>query len=410
MCAAKINEGKRPRVLVSMNLGRDCYRKVFEGVLKRSRECDRWELCLDMTPRTDGGIPAAADSRCDAMLLLYSNPRQMEAVARFKGPALILHPPQPLPAGFPRRPGLTYIVRDQAAISRVVANYFLARHYRSFAFLGEGPGAGWSTGRETAFVTILRKHGFGCPVFRQETGLDQKGTIDYGRIGRWLRELPHPAALFAANDRLARLALDVSRREALSVPGEIAILGVDNDIAVCETATPSLSSVSLGHANLGERCVELLAGMLAEPARPCRCLALGLPEVISRRSTDAFCFKDPLIIRAFQLMAAETGAVPSIARLAVRLGLSRRMLEIRARRELGHSLKEEMQSLRLARAATLLGNTRLTTAEIAARCGFYDASHLARSFKARYAATPQAYRDLSPATASRQGAGRQTRR
>lgn len=396
MTISENSEKRRPRVLVSMDLARDCYRKVFEGILKRSRERNEWELDLDMTPRTGSGFSSpAAGARYDGLLLLYRNPRQMKAVVRFKGPALIIHPPQPLPAAFPRRLGLTYVIRDQAEISRTVADYFLARFYRSFAFLGEGPAAFWSTAREAAYVSILHARGCACSVFRQRTGLDQPGTIDYGRIGRWLKELPRPTALYAANDRLSRLALDICHDEFISVPGELAILGVDNDVAICETAIPALSSVAVGHVNMGERCVDLLAEMLDGSVRPCRRLSLGQPEVVGRRSTDAFCFKDPLLVRAFRLMAAAADSPLTITALAGKLGLSRRMLEIRARHELGHPLKEEWQRLRLMRVAAWLRNSRLTVAEIAAREGFFDSGHLIRAFKARFSLTPQAYRNDS---------------
>ncbi len=62
------------------------------------------------------------------------------------------------------------------------------------------------------------------------------------------------------------------------------------------------------------------------------------------------------------------------------------------RREHGCTPGDYQRRLRVARAADMLGSTRLPIAEIAASCGFCDQAHLARSFQAVLNCSPSEYR------------------
>jgi hypothetical protein len=62
--------------------------------------------------------------------------------------------------------------------------------------------------------------------------------------------IPHAAFLYNPENLLSyggALKPDPSPMEkaGLSIPGEAAILGVDNDAALCENASPTLSSIRL---------------------------------------------------------------------------------------------------------------------------------------------------------------------
>ena len=53
---------------------------------------------------------------------------------------------------------------------------------------------------------------------------------------------------------------------------------------------------------------------------------------------------------------------------------------------------------RLEKAATLLRGSRYTVLEIAARCGFSNASYFTRAFTRQYGVSPTAYRQGSDKT------------
>ncbi|MEQ4209439.1 LacI family DNA-binding transcriptional regulator [Actinopolymorpha sp. B9G3] len=76
-----------------------------------------------------------------------------------------------------------------------------------------------------------------------------------------------PDAIFAANDVLAMGALQTLRQQGVSVPDDIAVVGMD-DTELAATAWPPLSSVSLGARERGQLAAELLLKRLEDPGRP----------------------------------------------------------------------------------------------------------------------------------------------
>jgi transcriptional regulator GlxA family with amidase domain len=81
--------------------------------------------------------------------------------------------------------------------------------------------------------------------------------------------------------------------------------------------------------------------------------------------------------------------------LSQALGLSRRQLERRFQSTTGLSPAQYRMQLRLVRARWLLTNTDMPVQDIAAECGFSDATALARSGKKAWGASPSAMRIAS---------------
>ncbi len=81
-----------------------------------------------------------------------------------------------------------------------------------------------------------------------------------------------------------------------------------------------------------------------------------------------------------------------IVEIAEHLKISHRQLDRLFQKFLHTSPAQYFRSLRLARAAGLLSQTRLNISEIAFGCGFQSSSHLGRYFKDQYGVTPGIYR------------------
>ncbi|WP_331766446.1 helix-turn-helix domain-containing protein [Embleya sp. NBC_00896] len=104
----------------------------------------------------------------------------------------------------------------------------------------------------------------------------------------------------------------------------------------------------------------------------------------------------PRVLRAWELMVDSGGGIP-IGLLAADLGWSERQLERRFREQLGVAPKSAARVLRLQRALRLLIAGR-PFAEIAARAGFYDQSHLNREVRTVTGLTPGGFLDRKSAT------------
>lgn len=93
------------------------------------------------------------------------------------------------------------------------------------------------------------------PEYIQETTFDKQGG--HAKTLVLLRLIPRPTAIFAGNDMIALGALLAVREAGLRCPEDISIMGFD-DMDLCETTNPSLSSVSQSGYQLGTTAARLL--------------------------------------------------------------------------------------------------------------------------------------------------------
>jgi LacI family transcriptional regulator len=134
-------------------------------------------------------------------------------------------------------------------------------------------------------------------VFEQSLGwwekLHRSEAFDH-----WLAELPKPAALFACNDTVG-LKAAAARRLGLAVPGDLSILGVDNEDILCELSVPPLSSIALNLERIGWEAAKALASFM--DGRPGREAAAV--------STRTLATGDALVDRALgAIMARQDGS------------------------------------------------------------------------------------------------------
>lgn len=90
-------------------------------------------------------------------------------------------------------------------------------------------------------------------------------------------------AIVAANDLLAIGAIHAAVELGLSIPRDLAVIGID-DIAFADTFNPPLSSVSLGSAQRGRLAARLLLDRLANPLKSPQRLTVD-PTLVIRQST-----------------------------------------------------------------------------------------------------------------------------
>ena len=111
-------------------------------------------------------------------------------------------------------------------------------------------------------------------------------TIDAGRVaGAALLARTTPDAVFCANDLLAFGVLAEIRVRGLSVPGDVAVVGMDNT-ALAEVAWPPLTSVDLGSAERARIAAQLLLQRIEHPKRKARTVGVE-PTLVVRESSGA---------------------------------------------------------------------------------------------------------------------------
>ena len=96
-----------------------------------------------------------------------------------------------------------------------------------------------------------------------------------------------PLAVFCANDLTALGAMQAAQRLGLAVPGDVAIVGVD-DIPVCELTVPSLTTVRQPFPEIAAAGVKLLIDMLQHKNFKPENVILK-PSLVVRESTTTAC-------------------------------------------------------------------------------------------------------------------------
>ncbi|MER9095060.1 GlxA family transcriptional regulator [Mesorhizobium sp. M0700] len=105
-----------------------------------------------------------------------------------------------------------------------------------------------------------------------------------------------------------------------------------------------------------------------------------------------FVVRDEVLKRSMILMQNHLDVPLTIARLADKLNMSKRLIERRFRAELNTSPQAVYTQIRLDHARHLLLKTERPISAIALECGFCDGSHLSRVFRLYYSRAPQEFR------------------
>ena len=153
-----------------------------------------------------------------------------------------------------------------------------------------------------------------------------RGRTIAWKISEWLKSLPKPVCVFAANDDGAVYILQACKIAGLPVPEEVAVLGVDNDELVCNLSSPPLSSMELDFENAGFLAARHLDELMHKKAEH-RVILVRPLEIIGRRSTDILVLDDEFVTRALVFIRANFQKPISTADVVDAACISRRELE-----------------------------------------------------------------------------------
>lgn len=278
--------------------------------------------------------------------------------------------------------GVSSVLCDNAAVARAAADFFLSRQFRNFAFAEAPLPEAFSVERLDAFAAAVRPE---CATF---TNLSA-GSPDFAK---WLRRLPRPCALFAANDRIAKVAADICRVSGIRVPQEIAILGVDDEEMVCNFTSPTLSSVRPAFEAGGYMAAELLDSIMRGKTREAVHLRYGVTGIVERDSTaiSSAEVSSSSALETYIRQHAKAEMTPETAVRAV--GRDGARIRRAYREAYGRTVCRGIQEARLREVQKLLQKTRVPIGAIGPMCGFGNEFYLKTLFKSRFGMTMSQWR------------------
>ncbi len=180
--------------------------------------------------------------------------------------------------------GVEIVELDYRIGLRQAVQHLAALGHRDIVFAAGSPEDPTAALREKWFVTSMREIGV---VAGADHVFEEHHTLEGGieAANRILQRKVLPTALICSNDLMAIGALKVFYSNALRVPQDISVIGLD-DIHLAEFTSPPLTTIRIPRMQLAQVCFH----MLLQKLRPQKDTALYHPTVptilVVRESTD----------------------------------------------------------------------------------------------------------------------------
>lgn len=376
-----------PQVAVLLESSRGISRAMFQGILNYVRVYGPWSLNMVAGGASDQKVPDTRIWRGNGIIARIPNDEAAEAVVAARLPTVLINPADSYLDPAHPLSSFSRIQSDSHAIGTLAAEHYLGLGFSHFAFIGTAEQTNWSRWRQEAFQERLLAAGKPCHICPAAILGKAEWLVERPRLCAWLRKRPKPLAIFTPNDIRAREILDACLIADIPVPYKAAVLGVDNDIFLCETGIPPISSIAIDDEKAGYEAARLLDQLMRKAVRGQQILRYSPKEVVSRASTECLHITERLVIRALEYIRINAGLNIRVSDVADHLGVSPRWAETRFKNAMGKSLHDEIHLTRMKAILNMVSDTDRPFSEIAARCGFRSANHLCRLFKVEFGRT-----------------------
>lgn len=380
---AKTSNPSTRRVALIIETSNEYARGLLHGIRAYIREHKNWQIDFDERRRGEA-THWLREFKGDGVIARIENAAIAKEVLESRLPCVDVSAAREVP-------GIPWVETNDTDIARLAFEHLAERGFRHFAFCGD-PEFNWSNWRRDEFIRLTQERGFDCHVY--PTGTKKLShEQDLAAITRWVRSLPRPLGVMACYDLRGREVLAACRECGLSVPDEVAVIGVDNDELLCDLSDPPLSSVAPDTDRTGYEAAQLLDRMMnGEKIPPTAHLVKPL-GVVARLSTDTLALADGLMSQAVRYIRTHACEGINVADVLANVPMSRRVFETEFKKLFGRMPHEEIVRTRISRVKELLTQTDLPLYEIAQRSGFKHVEYMSVVFKKKTGLPPSDYRD-----------------
>ncbi len=365
-------------------------RPIFRGIVDFIRNNEQWQI-QTLVDSTNEMAPVLIDEnwRGDGLILFRYSAEEAEIFKQCEIPVVNLSA-ECLGKGFPT------VIPNNFEIGKQAAQHMLTLGLKNFSYWGD-PSRNYSIDRGDAFEQQIRLAGFNCIKVQIEPDhlpWDGRWVKMHERIVEELSRLPKPVGIFAKDDMLGSNIIRICNEVGILVPEEIAVMGTNADEVFCQISTPPLSSVAYPGESVGYEAARLLSGMMnGKSINNDHLVTIHIRDIVARESTNTFAIDDLIVTEAVQYIRAVAPVYPiHVTEVAARSSLSLSGFNKHFVQQMGHTPKEEIKRVRLAKLQTLLKNSNEKISQIAKEMKFGSPEELARFFKRETGMVPKEYR------------------
>lgn len=374
---------KIPKVALLIETSREFGRSFLYGVARYSRTHGPWVFYKE-TGGLERSIPKIKNWGADAVMTRTI--KNIEKLHSLQIPIIYIIHHERVNSPYPA------VITDSKNIAKIAAEHFLDRGFHNFAFCGFDT-MSWSVQRGEHFGRYIKDAGFSVNFYVQPgSRILQRWENEQGLLADWLKSLRKPVAVMACNDDRAQHVIEACKMVNIKIPEEVAVLGVDNDILVCDLCEPPLSSIALNTEKAGYDAAELLDALMHGQEMTGQEILVEPTHIATRRSTDILSIQDPDVAEALRFIRENCRAQITVDDVVEALPVSRRVLEKRFRKLLNRSVLEEIRKARTDAAARMLVETEMSISQIAEKLGYTETAHLSRYFHKEKGLSPIAFR------------------
>jgi LacI family transcriptional regulator len=373
---------KTPKVALLIETSNSYARELLHGVRAWVRENGPWSIRLTEQGR-GAAVPAWLSGWDGDGVIARVESERIARGLRMTGLPVI-----DVSAALPR---LVFARVATAAVgaAQLAATHLLECGLTNFAYCGDRR-FHWARLRGEAFGRAIRVMGGGrCASFTPVPGAVDD---EVGEIARWLKTLPRPVGVLACLDLRGQQVLAACRLAGLTVPEEVAVIGVHNDELLCELCDPPLSSVIPNAQRAGYEAAGLLARAMAGKRVPVVLHEVAPQGVAARQSTDLAAVDDAKIAGAVRFMRQQAAGGANVGDVLRAVPMARTALERRFKAALGTTPHAHLRKLRIDRVKELLVSTSLPVGEIATATGFEHTEYLSAMFRRECGVSPREWR------------------
>jgi len=291
------------------------------------------------------------------------------------------------------------VMPDQKRAGRMAAEHLLDQGLEHYAFAAASNREYYADLRWRGFRNRLRQTGRTCHRFEPPTQALPDTPVSDDELCEWVTGLPKPVGIHAVHTGLA-VRLEWACAECgLNVPEEVAIVGGHELPELATNVSPPVTAIDQDRPRLGYEAMRLLDRLMHGAKAPKGPLLVPPLGIIKRQSSDVRGMRDPDVAALRRLIHERAHQPIVVKELLDQTPLSRRVLERRFQKHLGHSLHDEIVLAHMERAQQLLRETAMPVVQVAALSGYANYAVFSAAFRKHTGMTALKYRQQGECTA-----------
>lgn len=380
----------RPKIALLVETSRSYGRDLLRGVAQFASTRTNWSL-MHQEMTIDASLPDwMADSGVSGTIARVDS-HIIDSLSLMQVPIVDVRCRR-------KFPGIPQVETDDREVAQLAFDHLWEQGFRRFAFCGF-QFAHYSEARLKRFRELVEAAGCSLSVYESPgwrdvslTSIEQSGLVDVKSLSTWLDTLPRPTGLLVCNDIRGQQVLNACQSLSIAVPDDLAVIGVDDDDAICPLSNPPLSSVRPNAERVGYRAAEILSDMLSGKLAPTETEFVPPTGIVQRLSTQVCAVEDREVARVCRFIREHACEGINVENVVEFSSLSRRQVERRFRAELNRTPREEITAVQIARVKQLLSETTMTLEQMTPLAGYSHKERLSAVFKRETKETPGEYR------------------